>query len=114
MFRKTIVNNRNSGFGFSSSISELKTVPRGTSPGVNSFVVEKVSLSDLSKETLPIMSLDDVIESGSFLSGNVDFTPTDPANLIGIQEVVGDYLDTVIQNTTSSSVVSSDSVSSDD
>lgn len=55
---------------------EVKSVPLERGDGSYSQIVKFVSVSDIAKTTLPIMSVDAVLASGKPISGNVSFAPS--------------------------------------
>lgn len=58
-------------------------------------VLRSIDVDELSKSSLPLVSLDTVRRTGRFISGNVSFAPSDPAN---IEPAISDALSSYTAN----------------
>ena len=97
MFRKTVVN-RSDGFSIGPAFFERKNVVNNSYSRVVHGVTRDVSVSELALDCLPLVSLDDILESGNVIHGNVDFTPSDPTSYNDVQDVLGVYAQSVLEH----------------
>lgn len=75
--------------------SERKSVPVERGDGLDSVEIKDVSMSDVAKTSLPMISLEAVLQSGKPIKGDVSFAPTDPTFALGVESTLSDVLESV-------------------
>lgn len=96
-FRKKVKNNYVPPFNIG-GFSEPKMVSSETGRGIKSVSLKSVSVPDVAKTSLPLMSLDSVRQSGKVIDGNVSFAPSDPTVIEDVQSYLGDVVERVSVN----------------
>ena len=102
MFRKTVKCSDKCHFHGANRFVEIrpKKVINGSSECV-SLELAPVTMSELSDEAVPLLSVSSAVKTP--ITGNVDFSPSDPANLGSVESVLESYLDVVSSNVVDSS-----------
>lgn len=72
---------------------QVKSVETGS--GIEELTLSDVRVSELSKQSLPLIGLRHVLESGKVIDGSVSFAPSDPSNGLIVEKELENYFEEI-------------------